>query len=382
MSVMGWCRGVGVVLFSCLSLAVARGEAEIELIEVGGQPTHVLCDERCERIFVLNTVRNSVAVIRTSDNRVVQEITTGLHPNHMALAPNRRQLLVLNQNEPSLSILAVGGGATDTIDAGTARKIKFDRATTATSISVQRRREGPEFKAYASVYDSSALTGYIAVIDLETATVVKRITYSSFAYNSIGCPYGNAVTPDGELLYVNVQCVGALGRRGHDPIYVYSTKHDLPVAVISFARNPHVGSGIAVHPDGTEVWSAGGNACSLADYRQQDEAGGFISGCDASGHDPITIIDTATHTINGQVFFGSAAYLSFTPDKKYILVPQGETLALINTKTRAKEGSIPVGGASSGAVAFSADGSRAFVPLSDKGVVAVVDFPAAVAASR
>jgi DNA-binding beta-propeller fold protein YncE len=348
--------------------------ADVRHIKIEGDASHIVCDTNCTRFFVTSPSRGSLLVVDVPSERTVQEIKTGKTANHIALAPNRRLLLVLNQDDPSLSLIDLGGLGRGTIAESAVRRLRFDRATTATYVSVVPS-PGKEEKAYVSVYDQSKLTGYIAVVDLETATIIKRITYSSFAYNSIGCPYGNAVSEDGRFLYVNVQCVGALGRAGHDPVYVYSTKYDLPVDAISFARHPNVGSGMAVRPGGSEVWAGGGNACNLASYQQQDEARALISGCDGSGRDPITIIDASTNAIRQQIFFGNSAFISFTPDGRYALLPRDNELIMIDAEKREQVGSIDLGGPATGAVAFTLDGKRAFAPVVGKSEVAVFDVP-------
>jgi len=353
---------------------VPSAHAEVQRIKLDGDASHIVCDTDCTRLFVTSPARGSVIVVDAAALRAVVEIKTGKSPNHSALAPKRGLLLVLNQDDPSLSLIDLAALEKGAPADNALRTLRFAHATTATYVSVVPSAVKEE-KAYVSVYDQAKLTGYIAVVELETATVVKRITYSSIAHNSIGCPYGNAVSPDGRFLYVNVQCVGALGRLGHDPVFVYSTKYDVPVDAISFARHPHVGSGMAVRPSGKEVWAGGGNACNLASYQQQDEARSLISGCDASGRDPITIIDASMNTIREQIFFGNSAFLSFTPDGRYLFLPRDNELLMIDADAREKVSSVALGGPATGSVAFTPDGRRGFTPVLGRSEIAIFDVP-------
>lgn len=344
----------------------------ISYIQVGQFPQAIACSSPCERIYVTNFRSNSVSVIDTRANKLIGTFAVGNGPTDIAIADRRQHLYVVNSEDGSLSVIDIGDDSGKGIEHREVHRLPFLGATTATYVSVKPDDEKEE-KAYVSVYNNHTKEGYIAVIDLESATIMKRISYSTVAYNSVGCPYGNAVTPDGHFLYVNVQCVGALGRRGHDPVFVYSTENDLPVYSVSFALDPNVGSGLAVRPGGHEIWVGGGNACTNKAYQALDEARGYVSGCGGNGGDPITVIDVKSNEIRRTLFRGSSAYLSFTPDGKYFLLPVENELHIIDANTFDRKYEISLGGRSSGSVVFTYNKSYAYTPLPEKGVVAVID---------
>jgi len=92
-------------------------------IAVGGQPNRIILNRSQTRLFVSNGNSDSVSVIDTSTERVVEEISTtaprglfanergwkGSNPNSLALSPDEGTLYVTNGGTNSLAVVRLGG---------------------------------------------------------------------------------------------------------------------------------------------------------------------------------------------------------------------------------------------------------------------------------
>ncbi len=336
--------------------SAAGGVQILGHIRVGASPSVAVCGLDCRQVYVANEGSNSVSIIDTAVRREMASIQVNAKPFDIAFATGRRRLYVLGREESSLSI----------IDSG-ALKVTGKLSLTAppTSISIAPDAN----KAYVTVYDRQ-LRGAVNVIDLGSERLTKVLSYSLVAYNNLGCPQSSAIgeLKEGKtarLLYVSVQCVGALGRRGHDPIWVYSTKNDLPVHALHFKLHPNVGSVVFSRPGSEHIWASGGNACSAPADHEYDRMG-----CDNSGRDPISIIDTRKSAIVKQVFFAGNQILGFSPDGRYAFIGAGSGLLMVDADNFST--TFINLGESLGRIAVSSDGKYAYAPLRSRGAVAVM----------
>src|SRR5262249_45596016 len=98
-------------------------------IQVGGQPGKMILNRAQTRLFVANSSTDTVSVVDTMTDTVIEEIATvapralirnriglkGANPNGLALAPDERILYVTNGGTNSVAVIRLAGprGADD-----------------------------------------------------------------------------------------------------------------------------------------------------------------------------------------------------------------------------------------------------------------------------
>lgn len=338
---------VGLLSFSWLASPTALAQIAIKPIPTLKTPTAVLMSADSRFVYVTNQGAKMVSVIDTKTNKVINKINVGNEPTAIVMTPNGKKIYVANRGDNTVSVI---------VDARSNRPIR--------TIEI----EAASFPAYLAVTpDGNKLfvsnvhgahgqqSGNVTVVDVKTDRVRPfPIDSSPLRLGQIGCPEGIAIIPNSTIAYLNTQCTGDLGTMGHDPIFLINTKYERIFGLINFADFPNVGSGVAASPDGKTVWASGSNVCTAAGYDHTQ--------CPPGKADPITIIDTATHTIRKQLFLGAPAFISFTPDGRYVYLSTPKEIAVIDTETYQQIKTIPLSG-SSGSVAFTRDGKFAYVPL-------------------
>jgi hypothetical protein len=154
---------------------------------------------------------------------------------------------------------------------------------------------------------------------------------------------------------------GPGGSFGHDAIGYFDTATDrLAGAIKGFAN---VGTALRVSPDGSQVWENGADAC---DSPQYDHVG-----CPAVPAGLINIITSASNETRAVAVRGGRVQgITFSPDGESVAVGLTNALLLLRTKDLTIAASLPVG--STGRLAFTADGLKAYSPVNGRPAVAVI----------
>lgn len=136
-------------------------------IPVGGQATAACFDPAGKRAFVSNRLDDSVSVIDTATRKLIATIPVGDEPQGVLTDPQGRYLYVLNTSTDNISV----------IDLTTYREIKRLAASRAPWL-MARSPEGRYLLVTHSLprfgQVRSSPVSELALIDLETATVVER----------------------------------------------------------------------------------------------------------------------------------------------------------------------------------------------------------------
>lgn len=351
----------------------AFGQEIVKRISVGASPTTVASVGNGKFVYVANNGENSVSIIDTDRNEVIQKMSVGQNPYGLAVTADGKKLYVTNTKDNTVSVI-------DTKSNQLVTSIAMIDGESPAYIAITGD------KGYVSnVYGTfDRFSGNVNVIDLKTDAIVSKISSAlQVGASRLGCPEGIASVPklaqgSRHLAYLNTQCTATSQPRNHDPVFVIDTDTDLVVGMTDFAQFPNVGNGIAVAPDGRTVWAGGGDACT-APHPTYDH-----KGCVPGADNPVTIIDSGTYAIKKQLFFGGPPFITFSPDGRVVYLATASGVLLLNaaaaigaeqTKLTAQnfhpEGMIPIAG-STGSIAFTRFGDRAYIPIPSQNAVAVV----------
>lgn len=211
-------------------------------------------------------------------------------------------------------------------------------------------------------------TLYVAAIFSGLLTVDTR-SGEITTISRIPCPVWLALTPARDRLYVNYQCSGPGGRRGHDAIEVFDTDTNSSIAVIKDL--PNVGGTMVVSPDGSQLWADGHDACRSASY---DHAG-----CPAGPGSVVNVVRTLDHTLIRSLTIGHEQdfnlRLAITPDGTRVVAGSKRTMVVSAATLNVVETSaLPMGH-----MLFAPDGRMAYAILGELSSIAVLpiaEFPA------
>ncbi len=354
------------ILMLTTQASAALGQMQLHMIEVGKSPNSIVALPKAQRIYVANQGGDSISVIDMHTNRVAATVAGCAAPFDVVARADEAFVYVSCQNENAIGVL-------DTKANQLVHKIAMQGGLSPSFISITPDGK----KLYVSnIYGvTTRFQGNLNVIDTQSISVIATVTNTPTALVGLGCPEGNAITPDGKYLYLNTQCATAGGHRSYDPIFIVDVATDTVVRELA-AAYASVGSGMAITPDGRQAWAAGGDACSAPwpEYeRARREHGAFV--CGKPGGNPITVIDTKTRKWK-QIFYGAPNFISFSSEKRdekltrYAYVATDVGLLVIDTTTLASVRKIPVGGIT-GRLAFSQDGKTAYAALPAKNALAV-----------
>jgi len=216
------------------------------------------------------------------------------------------------------------GGLVTAVSEGTADvTASYGGVESSAVITVEAMQPTPPF-----VYVTNHTSHTISVIDAYQRVVETiELEYGSF-------PRGIAITPDGAYAYV--------GEYGLDDVVVIRIADNTVVTNIPVGDQP---TGVAITPNGLHVYVAN-----------------FSSGS-------VTVIETASNTVvpGGEVSINSKPLgMAITPNGAYAYVANwaDRKISVIETANRTMETTIilPPGGSMPYDVAFTLDGTLAFVP--------------------
>jgi YVTN family beta-propeller protein len=184
---------------------------------------------------------------------------------------------------------------------------------TATNIVIATIRTGAENFGVAVSPDGSKVyvanpgnSGFMSVIDTATNTIIDKIAVGGF-------PWSVAVSPDASKVYVtNLNGV----------VQVIAAATNTVTATIPTGDGNELFGGLAVSPDGSKVYAAIVNSFA------------------------ISVIDTATNTVNTITVDPNPIGVAFTPDgsKAYVAIADANIVSVIDTATNTVINTIPVGG--------------------------------------
>jgi YVTN family beta-propeller protein/VCBS repeat-containing protein len=222
------------------------------------------------------------------------------------------------------------------------------------------------------IYVTNQNANTVSVLDAATNTVIATVAVG-------GAPIGVVVSPDGQHAYVS--------NAGGNTVSVIDTSSNTVSATINVYEGPY---DLAVTPDGSHVYVSKMNGGSV---QVIDTATNTISatitglytpwgvavnpaGTRAyvvnNGSSSLTVIDTATNMKIGNIAVGmSPTGVTVSPDGSRVYVAnQSGTVSVISTSSNSVIASIPVGSAQD--VAVTPDGSLVYA-VNRNGSVSVID---------
>jgi uncharacterized repeat protein (TIGR02543 family) len=198
--------------------------------------------------YISNNAANTVSVIDTGTNTVVDTIAVGSYPLGVTVNPSGSRVYVANHSSDTVSV----------IDTSTNAVVE--------TISVGSGPQGIAVNPSGSrVYVANTASHNVSVIDTSTHNVVDTIPTGS---NAVGV----AVNPSGSRVYVT--------NAGNNNVSVIDPTNNSIVATIPVGSNPH---GVAVNPSGTRVYVRNGDST-------------------------VSVIDTGTNTVVDTITVGSGPH--------------------------------------------------------------------------
>jgi YVTN family beta-propeller protein len=270
--------------------------------------------------YVGNFQDSTVSVIDTATNMVTSTFVAGYMPQGFAVTPDGSTAYVVNSGDGTVSVYdAASGTVTVTIPVG--------HNPTSAALTPNGAL------LYVGNYNDST----VSVIDTATATVSTTLT-------NIGGPSAIAITPDGSKAYIATFAPG---------VTVLDLATNSVVATFFLSA---VSAQVAISPDGRTAYVTADGSITVIDTASETVTGTFT----AAGGSPNGI---AVSPDGREVWAVVANQGSNGPPNEVVVIDAAtETIAA----------TIPLGN-SPGGVAFNADGSKAFVIVTGDANVTVID---------
>ncbi|MCV7282921.1 cadherin-like domain-containing protein [Mycolicibacterium flavescens] len=290
----------------------------IATIDVGDRSLDVDFTPDGSRAYVTNADSNTVSVIDTATTAVIATIPVGNDPWKLAVHPSGTRVYVTNYDDYTVNVIDT---ATHTV--------------TATIPVGSGAGKGADELAFSpdgtKLYVGSS--NMLQVIDTATNTVVEtRLLFFG--------PYGIAVSPDGDWVYV-ASWTGD---------YVRKTR-TLPNGAsveIGVGNSP---TGVTVSPDGTRL---------------------YVANADSN---TVSVVNTATNAVIKTIAVGSTPLevaISPVGTLAYVVNQFGGSVSVIDTSTNTVIKTLKVNVVAS-SIAVSPDGTRAYVTDRDGGTIRVMN---------
>ena len=276
--------------------------------------------------YVMNSQEGTVSVIDTATNTVSTIIPVGTDPHMIAFTPDGARAYITDASDGAVFVIAT---ATNAVVA----TIPGNRQSRHVAITPDG------LSAYVSGGDD------IAVIDTQTNTVIDTIS---------GVATQIAITPDGSRAYATADLNGDI------LVLVIDTTTNSVLTTIPVGGAP---IGIAITPDGTKVFVAGGSdsdtvAVIDADTNTiiatiplegnlyavaitPDGSRAYVADSRESG---LWVIDAASNTVITNISDVFPTDVTITPDgaKAYATDALGDTVSVIDTATHTVTATIPI----------------------------------------
>lgn len=203
----------------------------------------------------------------------------------------------------------------------------------------------------------ASVSGQVQVVNTSTNAITANITLPGYQVLQV------ATSPDGKTVYaLSRNASYLLDSSLPGTVSVIDTATNTVTATIPVGNTPNT---FALSPDGTTLYV--GYLISVNSTGTKYGFGGVID-----------VIDTTTKTVAGSFPISSAdaigtVAMRFSEDGSfaYLVLSSGQ-VQVFDTATRSSTAAITVGASPYG-VAFSPDGSRAYVPSVGSGTVSVID---------
>lgn len=191
----------------------------VATISVGTQPQYAVVTPDGGHVYVGNSGSNTVSVISTSSNTVVATVTGLNFPGALVVTPDGSHVYITNEGAGTVSVITTSSNTvTATITVGT------------TPVGIAITPNG------AQVYVANNASNTVSVIDVATNTVTTTIDVPLE-------PYGVVVSPDGNTCYVSTPNSGLL---------VITTSTNVVTRTIAVSDLP---MGLAMTPDGATLYA-------------------------------------------------------------------------------------------------------------------------------
>lgn len=260
----------------------------VDIVKVGSNPNGVAISPDGEKVYVTNEYSNTVSVINTNTNEVSATVKVGNNPTGVAITPDGTEVYVTNYIGNTVSVIDT---ATNKVTA---------------TISVQSSPWGVAVSPDGTeVYVTNDVSGTVSII----STSSNKVTGIVKAENQL--PGGVAVTPDGKKVYAT--------SGSSNTVFVIDTATKSVITTLNVESNPH---GIAVSPDGTKVY--------LANFDSNT----------------VSIIDTASDSVSSTVKVGNTPYgVAVSPDGTEVFVTNDHdnTVSIIDVATNTVRTVVKVG---------------------------------------
>jgi len=271
-----------------------------------------------EFAYVSNYNSDTVSVIKTSDNSVMQSIPVEDGPFGVSVTPDGAFAYVSNCNSNSVSVIR-------TSDNSVIQSIPVESYPLGISVT-------PDGEY---VYVSNYLSNSVSVIQTSDNSVIQSITVGLF-------PFGVSVAPDGEYVYVSNYLSSSVS--------VIQTSDNSVSNSIFVEGSP---SGISVTPNGAFVY------------------------VNIFGSNSVKVIRTSDNSVTNTITVGDGPDgVSITPNGAYAYVNNSgsDSVSVIQASDNSVIETIPVGQEPYGGIAISPDGNYVYVANFKDSTVSVIGF--------
>ncbi len=268
--------------------------------------------------YVANTGSNSVSVVDLDSNVVIATVGVGSSPFGVAVNPDRSKVYITNVDDELVSVI---GGASSTV---IATITGFGGEVTGVALNPGGT------KGYVTLANT-----LVGVFDTSSDTIIGFMNFAT-----VGDFAGVTITPDGTKGYVAVS--------NGTTVEVFNALTDTPSTSIDMTDGSYW---VAINPEGTKAYVTIDN-----------------------DNFPVKVIDTGTDTIIATITgFDRRLGIAVSPtETKAFTVGNSSVGIEINTLTD-KISNIFINGSSAAQVAFSEDGTRAYVTNVGDDNVSVLD---------
>ncbi len=271
--------------------------------------------------YIPNASDNTVSIIDTDNNTVIDTITVGDYPIAITMTADGYRAYVLNKS--TISVI-------DTTNNRVVKTISFTAENTINAIAVSP--DGS--RLYVSA-------GSIQVIDTYTDATIASIPVD-------GLPHGIVVSPNGSQVY-------AVDRENKNVVVINASRNQIETT-IPVVKAP---TGIAISPDGSRIY-----VTNLSNYNQPPNGGS------------VSVIDTTSNQVIEDISIGSRAYaIAVSPDGSRVYTGNYNTIYVIDTNSNSVITTIStVGyGFDIKGIAVTPDGSHVYVGNRASNNVSVID---------
>lgn len=316
-------------------LAQATGEGGApRLVKLGPAPQAAVLSGDGGTLYVADAQDGSLSEVDTASLRVRAVLRLGGALGALALSGDGRRLYAAHGNDSRLEVVDLPGGAV--------RSLTTNGVITDLALSPDG----------GTLYLALQYAGLDA---LDTATL------SFHHISGPACPSYLAMGPDGKQLYIVYQCGGWGGRSGHDAIGIWDVgRRELVGRLVG---PPQVGSALAIPRDGSELWAGMGDACNAPGYDHRGCAPGQVSG--------INIYSLGEQRpVRNLALRSSPQHITFlNGDTRVAVVGGGLSIYDATRMAELEHQDL----STLGNLVMSADGARAFLPLTAAHALAVFD---------